>query len=300
MSAMSDVAERLQTLVEQLEALLEAARDDQKNRRWGTYDTLLSKYASIRDALWGLRAVMPWAADLPDLPTLPSSKRGAMLTGMSSVTLTGIGTAAEKALYTEMVATWGPLLKRVRRAAEDIKTPASCKASANRSTEEQCPAGARVIFVAYGHNEKARVAMFTFLRALYLFPMEWSYMKTLAGKPSASTREVVDAGLKAAGAFVILLTPDEKVVPAAPQRDGPGVGSREQARPNVLAELGETWSQNPSRTVIVSLGDAEPPSNYEGIQRVRIDNTAQARRQLAAALELAGRPVNDSGIDWLV
>jgi predicted nucleotide-binding protein len=157
----------------------------------------------------------------------------------------------------------------------------------------------RKVLVAYGHNEKARVAMFSFLRALDLFPMEWAHMHGLAGKPGASNCEVVDAGLRAARAFVILLTPDEKVESAVPRGDGPSPSSRSQARPNVLAELGQTWGQDRTRTVIVSLGGVEPPSNFAGIQMAGIDNKPESRRRLASMLELAKCPVNDAGVDWL-
>jgi len=154
--------------------------------------------------------------------------------------------------------------------------------------------------VAYGSNEKARIAMFTFLRALDLLPMEWPCMHKLTGMSGASNSQVVEAGIKVAQCYVVLLTPDDVVASSrASDATGAGGAMRTQARPNVLAELGMTWTKDPSRTLIVTLGDARPPSNFDGIQRVDMDNSAQQRKRLVTGLKIAGCHPNEDGTDWL-
>ena len=54
-----------------------------------------------------------------------------------------------------------------------------------------------------------------------------------------------------------------------------------------------------SRTVPVSAGNIRRISNIDGINLVRLDNTAEARNALAGRLENAGCSVDKGGMDWL-
>src|SRR5215468_9339290 len=68
---------------------------------------------------------------------------------------------------------------------------------------------ARKVFVVHGRNRKARTAMFTFLRAIGLAPIEWSEAVKLTGEASPYIGNVLDAAFNAAQAVVVLLTPDD-------------------------------------------------------------------------------------------
>jgi predicted nucleotide-binding protein len=292
-----DTSEELRALADELESLLLAARDDQRNKRWGSYDMLLSKYDGVRAAIEGLRNVVPWTNDLPVIVTVPKGARGVLISGGPAIT--GMGTAAEKAKYTEIVMTCEPLLKKVRRAADAAS--AASKPVLHPLASAVPPArDPRKVFVAYGSNEKARIAMFSFLRALDLSPLEWPYMCKLTGVASPSNRQVIDAGMKTAQCYVVLLTPDELVTHGrTPEAGGTTGAPRAQARPNVLAELGMTWNEDRSRTVVVTLEDARPPSDFDGIQRVQMDNSPQQRKRLVLSLRNAGCSVNEDGTDWM-
>ena len=68
----------------------------------------------------------------------------------------------------------------------------------------------RDVFVVHGRNEAARVAMFEFLRALDLHPMEWSEVRAQTGQASPYIGEVLDTAFSHARAIVVLLTPDDE------------------------------------------------------------------------------------------
>jgi predicted nucleotide-binding protein len=67
----------------------------------------------------------------------------------------------------------------------------------------------RKVFVVHGRNEAARSAIFTFLRAIGLDPIEWSKAVTMTGEGSPYPGQVLDAAFAAAQAIVVLLTPDD-------------------------------------------------------------------------------------------
>ena len=53
------------------------------------------------------------------------------------------------------------------------------------SIEPKLPQNARKVFVVHGRNLAARDALFEFLRAVDLHPVEWSEAVQLTGKPSS-------------------------------------------------------------------------------------------------------------------
>ena len=67
---------------------------------------------------------------------------------------------------------------------------------------------ARKVFVVHGRNEQARVAMFDFLRALDLRPLEFSEVVSSSGEGSPFVGQAVDSGMEGTQAIVVLLTGD--------------------------------------------------------------------------------------------
>lgn len=159
-----------------------------------------------------------------------------------------------------------------------------------------------VVFVVHGRNEKARAALFAFLRSIGLKPLEWAQaiQETRSGSPFIG--EVLDAAFSKAQAIVVLITPDDEArlreqyrSPHDPLYESQLTG---QARPNVLFEAGMAMGRNPDRTIITELGTTRPFSDVAGRHIVRLTNESAARQDLAQRLMTAGCPVDISGRDW--
>ena len=161
---------------------------------------------------------------------------------------------------------------------------------------------AREVFVVHGRNEKARAALFEFLRSIGLHPVEWSEAVQATGKASPYIGDILNAAFSRAHAVVVLLTPDDEARLKEPWQ-GENEPSHEvelsgQARPNVLFEAGMAMGRDEDRTVLVEIGHIRPFSDIAGRHTVRLDSTSQQRQQLANRLKAAGCPVNLNGTDW--
>ena len=163
-------------------------------------------------------------------------------------------------------------------------------------------ASARDVFVVHGRNDKARDALFAFLRSIKLDPMEWAEAVKFTGKPMPYVGEVLDAAFSRAHAVVVLFTPDDEARLKKEFRtdnDPPHeIDPTGQARPNVLFEAGMALSRNQDRTVLVELGKLRPFSDLAGRHVIRLDDSSQRRQELAQRLEAAHCPVSLDGTDW--
>lgn len=161
----------------------------------------------------------------------------------------------------------------------------------------------RKVFVVHGRNERARRALFDFLRSLHLMPLEWGNWVHETGEGSPYAGYVLKKGLGEAGAFVVLLTPDDEARLQEHLRQEAEepyeINLTGQPRPNVIFEAGMAMGIDPRRTVIVQLGKLRPMSDIFGRQVIRLDNTASKRNALSQRLKGIGCPVNTSGEDWL-
>lgn len=168
--------------------------------------------------------------------------------------------------------------------------------------QEGSAMNAKKVFVVHGRNLAARDAMFGFLRAIGLEPIEWSTAISATGSASPYIGQALDAAFAMAQAVVVLLTPDD----IAYLRPGYASGDADpervptpQARPNVLFEAGMAIGRHPERTVLVELGSLRPFSDVAGRHAVRLDNSAAKRNDLATRLKASGCDVSTSGSDWL-
>ena len=160
----------------------------------------------------------------------------------------------------------------------------------------------REVFVVHGRNDRARDALFQFLRAIDLYPLEWNEAVRSTGKTSPYVGEILDAAFSRAHAVVVLFTPDDEArlrqefrVPGDPPHETELSG---QARPNVLFEAGMAMSRSEKRTVLVEIGVLRPFSDVGGRHAIRFDGSTPRRQELAQRLEMAGCPINLSGTDW--
>ena len=160
----------------------------------------------------------------------------------------------------------------------------------------------RTVFVVHGRNEAARKAMFEFLIALDLHPLEWSESVTDTGKASPYIGEILDAAFSRAHAIVVLFTPDDEArlrEPFRAENDPPHETQLTgQARPNVLFEAGMAMARSQDRTILVELGNLRPYSDIGGRHIIRLDNSSQRRQEFAQRLQNAGCPAKLTGTDW--
>ena len=182
--------------------------------------------------------------------------------------------------------------------------PGHAARTQSQPTKEVRPAtNAREVFVVHGRNDAAHEAMFAFLRAIDLIPLEWNMAREETGRPSPYIGEILQAAFSRAHAVVVLLTPDDEVR-LKPQFRTDGDPPYEtqligQARPNVLFEAGMAMGSQPDRVVLVELGNLRPFTDIAGLHIVRMDGSSQRRQELAQKLRTAGCPVNLNGENWL-
>ena len=159
------------------------------------------------------------------------------------------------------------------------------------------------VFVVHGRNKPARDAMFAFLRALSLHPIEWSQATSMTGKGTPSTGEIVDAGLNAAQAVVVVITGDDEVSLREQFKNSREnkVESRTrlQARPNVIFEAGLAFGKKPHKVIIVEIGENHPFSDIHGLNTVRMPGGEDERMDLKERLKTCGCDLVDTGSDWL-
>ncbi|MFD4570924.1 CATRA conflict system CASPASE/TPR repeat-associated protein [Streptomyces sp. NPDC058417] len=190
-------------------------------------------------------------------------------------------------------------------AAAVTPQPPTSETQLANATEapELNPDHARNVFVVHGRDLPARDALFAFLRALGLRPLEWEDLVALTGRTSPFLGEVLARAMPYTRAVVVLLTPED-VVRLHPDLHEPHGREREaawglQARPNVLLELGMALVTHPDRTLLLLAGDQRPPSDLGGRNFVRLSGEPGFRTKVASRLRLAGCPVDTTGQDWL-
>lgn len=187
-------------------------------------------------------------------------------------------------------------IESVRRRSSSLGTSVTDDAAVRIKRDS------RSVLVVHGRNTAIRDAMFEFLRAIGLQPMEWSEGVAETAKGAPYTGEVIDALFAKAQAIVILLTPDEDVGlrPEFASSDGdPEIQTQGQARPNVFFEAGIAMGRLPNQTIFVEWGNPRPFSDITGRHIVRMSNDPGVRNDLARRLQTAGCALNLSGNDWL-
>lgn len=161
----------------------------------------------------------------------------------------------------------------------------------------------RKVFVVHGRDSDAREALFSFLRDLDLHPLEWEELVAATGSGSPFTGEVVARAFAEAQAVVVLFTPDDEAR-LHPSLHGPNEPEYEvklvgQPRPNVLLEAGMAFGAQPTRTILVELGDLRPVSDLAGRNAIRLGSTPVPLQALVQRLRRAGCAVNDASPSWM-
>ena len=161
---------------------------------------------------------------------------------------------------------------------------------------------AQEVFVVHGRNIPARNAMFDFLRALGLHPLEWQELMAQTRQGSPYIGSILDLAFSRAHALVVLMTPDDEARLSEPFRNLNEPDEEKlqgQPRPNVLFEAGMAFGRNEARTILVEMGELRAFSDVAGRHTIRFDGSAERRHELAQRLKSSGCPVNTDGSDWL-
>ena len=136
------------------------------------------------------------------------------------------------------------------------------------------------IFVVHGRNLAAKKAMYEFLRALGLKPLEWEQALAATYKAAPTTIEVVRAGIASSQCVIVLFTGDDLAKLNPRYGDEP---LQCQARPNVIFEAGIAMAlTGQERTILVQVGPLRSFSDIDGINFVALDNSPAKRKALAA------------------
>lgn len=227
--------------------------------------------------------------------------------------LAAIALAAERGIGISRFATSEQLAEIRQGAVSAVPKPVLADAG---SVESARPAGratpvrrkaprrrGTTVFVVHGRNLAARDALFTFLRAVGLKPLEWTQALKLVRKGSPYVGEVLEAAFREAAAVVVLLTPDDEarlqrifLKTNDPSYEGKLTG---QARPNVLFEAGMAFGKDPNSTVLVQIGELRPFSDIGGRHVVHLSDQPTSRQEFVTKLANAGCNVDTSGTDWL-
>jgi predicted nucleotide-binding protein len=159
------------------------------------------------------------------------------------------------------------------------------------------------VMVVHGRNQKLNSAMFSFLRAIGLQPIEWSQAVKKTKKAAPHIGEILNVAFRTAAAVVVLLSPDDeaRLKPEFRKSSDPAYEKdlTGQARPNVLFEAGRAFGSHPDSTVLAQAGTVRPFSDTAGVHVVHLSNDVQARKELADRLEAAGCAVDLDGTAWM-
>jgi len=203
---------------------------------------------------------------------------------------------AEHFLHLDMrLNTLRSILRRLNLFEEDTGTAVSTLAVEAENINR------KNVFVVHGRNELARKAMFEYLRAIGLEPIEWLEAIKLTGKGSPYIGEVLDVAFSHARAIVVLLTGDDlaRLGTRFIDKGEKNEQLTQQARPNVIFEAGLAFGRHHDRTVLVQLGELRDISDLAGRHIIKMDNSIGRRQELASRLKSTGCEIQiEDRIDW--
>jgi predicted nucleotide-binding protein len=207
-------------------------------------------------------------------------------------------------LQAQMISVRSKIAEAIGYIESRLGTPASIPTTSSAPSPQHDSSDRRRVFVVHGRNENIRHAMFSFLRAIGLDPIEWEEAIAMTKEGAPYTGQAIDAAFSKAHAAVILITGDDiaclKQEFILEHDDDTERKPTPQARPNVLFELGLAFGRKPDRTIVVEFGKTRPISDSIGRNVIRFSDTPDFRQKLAGRLRNAGCLLNtDSKSDWL-
>lgn len=155
-------------------------------------------------------------------------------------------------------------------------------------------ANSKEVFVVQGRDSRPVHELERFLYFLNLTVLRWGDARKIVGKAQPSTFEIVEAGLRNAGAVIVVLSPDDQAT-LRPElnsdddgREGPNDGGF-QPRQNVLLEAGLAYGMAPEKVIFIqSATGMRPISDIQGFHFIRMDGSWHQRENLVESLKVAG------------
>lgn len=158
------------------------------------------------------------------------------------------------------------------------------------------------IFVVHGRNRSMRTAMFNFLKAIGLEPLDWLSLRKLTGRATPFTLDVVRKGMKSAWATIVIWNPEERdhLLPSFWGANTKKMDQQyaNQPRPNVILEAGMALSLMPRKVIFVHCGDARIISDLEGLNVLRSTDDVVDRHTLVHTLHSIKCDVQFKGEAW--
>ncbi len=185
-----------------------------------------------------------------------------------------------------------------RQPATAPATPAGAPAGARPRASATVPDDiTRNVFVVHGRDEQARAALFGFLEALGLNPLDWEQLVSATESASPYLREVIMQGIAMAQAAVVLMTPDDvvRLHPDLHEADDEEyeTGQAMQARPNVLLELGMALATYADRTIVLYAGRHRPVADLNGLNYIRLTSDDRSLNKVVSRLRTARCRLSD-------
>ena len=177
---------------------------------------------------------------------------------------------------------------------------ASVVAQSGTSAVDDQLRDAKKVMVVHGRNDKARAAMFIFLRALGLSPVEWEEAVGETGMGSPHNLETVRAAMKLGQAVIVLLTAEDQagLLPDLASDNDDDVKLCGQPRQNVILEAGMAMAVDPAHTILVELGSIRGASDFSGLNAVRLTNDITRRSALRSRLISAECAIDQAASGW--
>jgi predicted nucleotide-binding protein len=188
---------------------------------------------------------------------------------------------------------------------EPAPVPAQpARSAGGKKTTKRRRTKGKTVFVVHGRDVALREAMFAFLRALQLHPLEWEQAIRQAKKgANPFVGDVIDRVMDQAQAVLVMFSPDDLVQLKSQfvsghekDREGKPCG---QARPNVLFEAGLAMGRHQEKTVLVQIGDVKPFSDIGGRHMMHFDGSYKSRHALVGRLKMLHCDMDEDGQDWM-
>ncbi|WP_197430000.1 TIR domain-containing protein [Auraticoccus cholistanensis] len=161
----------------------------------------------------------------------------------------------------------------------------------------------KAVFVVHGREARSASHLKALLERMQLRVIEWEQAVAITGDPSPYIGDVIVAGMNAAGATLVLFTPDDEVrlrPELVEPQDGPNESDYQyQARANVIYEAGMANGLDARATLMVEVGKLKSFSDISGRHVVRYDGSPTARNTIAERLRACGAHAVTTGSRWL-
>ena len=214
------------------------------------------------------------------------------------------GISQQKYATEDQLAELRGVRNHVTATAEPPRAAAAAPALVRRGKAGRPPkTKENTVFVVHGRDVALRSAMYEFLGALGLRPLEWGHAIRAAKGGNPYVNDAVAKVMEQAQAIVILLSADDEAklkdqFVGASERQTEGK-LRGQARPNVIFETGIAVGTHHRKTVMVRVGDVKPFSDVGGMHIPRLGDDAASRNEIANRLEALGCRTDREGDHWL-